>query len=299
MRNQQHAAVILVFLAIPLCGSQAEDITQKLPMPQDQTAWSLIRDSWMDELTSEQFGSWPKKSISEQTKTLFADKHEEVSLKAIEFQVRQGSTARLYIAGRDALEEFDLVVLNPVDQNGWEEFVSTYRVGFEEQLVMGKAPAADMKSFDQTARMFRSFKWAMAYLRLPTNVDDKDACSKRTYELRRAIQTLRSAGGMKDVSLWLQGTEDTSTVVLCASLFEPRITRLDLYKLPLDGSTKASQVIRGSSLSMQGLVAMAVQRCNVIIYQDDKLGWDYPQSVAKKLNWGKELQIRDVPKFNE
>ena len=47
------------------------------------------------------------------------------------------------------------------------------------------------------------------------------------------------------------------------------------------------------------LVAMAVQRCNVIIYQDDKLGWDYPQSVAKKLNWGKELQIRDVPKFNE
>ena len=299
MRNHQFAAVMLVFLAIPLCGSQAQDITQKLPMPQDQAAWISISDSWMDKLTSEQFGSWPKKPISEKTKTLFAAKHEGVSLKAIEFQVRQGSTARLYIAGRDALEEFDLVVLNPVDQNGWQEFVSTYRVGFEEQLIMGKAPAADIKSFDQTARMFRSFKWAMAYLRLPTNVNDEDACSKRTYELRRAIQTLRSAGGMKDVSLWLQGTEDTSAVVLCASLFEPRITRLDLYNLPLDGSTKASQVIRDSSLSMQGLVAMAVQRCNVVIYQDDKLGWNYPQSVAEKLNWGKKLQIRDVPKFNE
>ena len=299
MMNNRFLAVMLALFAIPACGSQAQDSTEKLCVPDNQAVWDSTSKAWMDELKSEQFGSWPQQPISEKTKTLFSVKHEGVALKAIEFQTREGSTARLYIAGRDGLENFDLVVLSPVDQKGWQEFVATYRVGFEKQLATGNAPAADKKSFGQTARMFHSFKWAMAYLRLPTEVENRNACSNRTCELRRAIQTLRSAGGMKDVSLWLQGTGDTSAVVLFASLFEPKVTRLDLYDLPLDGSEKAARLITGSSLSMQGLVAMAAQKSKVVIYQDEKSGWEYPQSVVEKLNWGKNLQIRGLPQFDE
>ena len=45
---------------------------------------------------------------------------------------------------------------------------------------------------------------------------------------------------------------------------------------------------------------MAAERTRVVIYDDDKAAWKYPQEVSEKLGWGKDkkngLQLRDVPK---
>ena len=42
-------------------------------------------------------------------------------------------------------------------------------------------------------------------------------------------------------------------------------------------------------------VAMAAERSQVVIYQDEE-GWDYPLSVAEKLGWdAKRVQIRKKP----
>ena len=45
---------------------------------------------------------------------------------------------------------------------------------------------------------------------------------------------------------------------------------------------------------------MAAERTRVVIYDNDKAAWSYPQQVSEKLGWGKDkkagLQLRDVPK---
>ena len=53
-------------------------------------------------------------------------------------------------------------------------------------------------------------------------------------------------------------------------------------------------------LDLPQAAAMAAERTRVVIYDDDKSAWNYPQQVSEKLGWGKEkkngLQLRDVPK---
>ena len=45
---------------------------------------------------------------------------------------------------------------------------------------------------------------------------------------------------------------------------------------------------------------MAAERTRVVIYDNDKAAWSYPDQVSQKLEWGKDkkagLQLRDVPK---
>ena len=84
-------------------------------------------------------------------------------------------------------------------------------------------------------------------------------------------------------------------VVLYASLFTPEVTQLELLRPPTshhDGPIFLN-VLR--FLDMPQAVAMAAERCNVVIHQDDTSGWEYPQQVASKLGWEKgRFQIRAV-----
>ena len=36
---------------------------------------------------------------------------------------------------------------------------------------------------------------------------------------------------------------------------------------------------------MPQALALAAERSKVVLYQDDDTGWEYPQAVAKALNW--------------
>jgi len=84
-------------------------------------------------------------------------------------------------------------------------------------------------------------------------------------------------------------------IVLYASLFEPDIDRLDLWHLPhshRDGPTFLN-VLR--YLDIPQAVAMAAERSQIRLYQEDNFGWQFPQAVSKKLSWSKkQLQIRKV-----
>jgi hypothetical protein len=53
-------------------------------------------------------------------------------------------------------------------------------------------------------------------------------------------------------------------------------------------------------LDIPQAVALAAERTRVVIYDNNKAAWTYPQQISEKLNWGKDkkagLQLRDVPK---
>ncbi len=53
---------------------------------------------------------------------------------AYDFTSQEPFRLRLYVAHRDGLKEPELVVLNVLDEEGWKEFLGTYRAGFEGEL---------------------------------------------------------------------------------------------------------------------------------------------------------------------
>lgn len=241
--------------------------------------------------------------------------------------------------------ELDLIVLNVLDEQGWKDFANTYAPKFPDLFSSDIKATPDDKAFEQEKKMFENFKWGMAYFCPrgvgPTNWDtpaadpnDKKAVAaaekarvqrlrrfyllgqtlegQQVWDVRCAIRALRSIDGLKDTKLWLQASRTQAVNSLLASLFEDKITRLDLHDVPhtlMPSSTgDASPVSAGlpaylnilKYTDVPQLAALAAERTRVVIYDNDKAAWSYPQQVSEKLDWAKDkkagLQLRDVPK---
>ena len=165
--------------------------------------------------------------------------------------------------------------------------------------------------------MFQSFKWAMAYVAPrgvgPTAWDQSDKKQvqfrrrfmllgqtlegMQVWDVRRAVQAWREVTKDDASPLWLQGQRQAAGLALYASLFEPDIKRLDLWKLPAthrDGPCFLN-VLR--YLDAPLAVALATERSKVRLYDVAQDDWKYPADVAKLLGWdAKQLQVRQVPK---
>ena len=279
------------------------------PMPEGEKEWEVLKDKWMGRIKDECFSGWPDHVSPDEPKEVFSVEKEGVTLQCVEYS-SMGRRLPLYVAHRSGLEEPELVVLNLLDVAAWEEFLATMRPGFEKQLSGQGLPEGDPKSFKQHQGMFDSFKWVMAYapptgvgptqlgpektgkrnLRLQAAGQTID--SVRVWDARRAIQTLRSVGGMENVSLWLQGSGRMAGVLTYASLFEPEITRLDLHNPPLSHNDGPFFFNVLQIMDMPQAVAIALERSMVVIYQKGKNGWEYPASVVQELGWETKLQLR-------
>ena len=96
---------------------------------------------------------------------------------------------------------------------------------------------------------------------------------------------LRTLDSTREVQMALQGNDQMAGIALYASLFEPDIARLDLRYLPdshRDGPTFLN-VLR--YLDIPQAVAMAAERSQIRLYQEDDSGWRFPQAVAERLGW--------------
>jgi hypothetical protein len=118
----------------------------------------------------------------------------------------------------------------------------------------------------------------------------------QVWDVRQAVQALRTLEGVGQAPLWLQGERNMAGVALYASVFEPDIARLDLWHLPTthrDGPIFLN-VLR--YLDVPQAVAMAAERAKVVLYQDGQDGWEYPQAIVASLGWdAKQIQIRRPP----
>ena len=223
---------------------------------------------------------------------------------------------RLYLAQRAGLDsgELDLVVLNALDQEGWTEFLATMQPAFAAQLQDEELPGGDQQKFDELAKMVKDSKTGMAYVaprgigRTAWNPDERKQTQirrrfmllgqtrdgMRVWDIARAAAAVRCIAGKKDVALEMRGQRQMAGVALYASLFTPGVTQLDLWHLSKshhDGPIFLN-VLR--FLDVPQAVALAAERSNVSLHQDDASGWEYPQQVATKLGWEKIwMQIRD------
>jgi len=306
------SCLFVLFIKVLTCNSFAleasspsngNQIQLDFKIPDNNDEWEKFKKDWKVKLEEKCFSDWPENPQPINVKEKFNSQNKGVSLRAIEFEGPKGPLS-LYISHFPGLENPDLVVLTTLSEDGWIDFLASMRHGFEKELGMEELPEADLKSFKQHQGMYRSFKWAMAYF-APSGIHP-DTISKdgkrgnapldatRVLELRYAIKVLRTTGGMQEVPLWLQGEGIMGGVSLYAGIYESKVVRYDLHNLILSHKGKFLENAF-TFLDMPQTVTLALENSQVIIYQEDEQGWDYPASVSKKLNWNNKLQIRTFP----
>lgn len=286
-------------------------------LPVTASDWESQRDAWRAALVEKCFRGWPDQSEAGELnlRPAISASRDGIALAAYDFSSQLGIDLRLYLVHREGLTpaDLELVVLNSLDEKGWETFLATLKPSFAEELRTESLPDADEKAHGELKQMLASFKWGMAYIAPrgigPTawNQSEKKQTQiqrrfmllgqtldgMRVWDIRRAAQALRSVEGYQNVPLWMQGERQSAGLVLYASLFEPNVARIDLWQLPHSHREGPSFLNVLRFLDTPQAVAMVAERSQVRIYDDEANAWNYPQSVAQKLSWNaKQLQIR-------
>lgn len=277
-----------------------------------QETWAAQRDSWLAALKKDCFRAWPKESkpVIRATKEETADK---LRLTMVDFSSEEPFDLRLWILHRDGLkpEELDLVVLNVLDDEGWQEFGQIAAAAFPERFA-GLPP--NREGYAEERNMLLNSKWGMAYvqprgsgaqswsqlsevkqrqMRRRLMLVGETLESGQVWDIRQAAAVLREVPGFARTPLWLQAQKEMAVNTLYASLFIPEVKRVDLHAPAAShrGGPTYLNVLR--HLDVPQAVAMAAERSTVAIYTDQAEPWKDAQRTVEALGWGeKRLQIR-------
>ncbi|MBC8471132.1 MAG: prolyl oligopeptidase family serine peptidase [Planctomycetes bacterium] len=300
--------------------------TAKEPMvPKSDAQWEKQRKAWMKMLRKKSFRGWPRPSqvVPLDMKCVFSVEREGIQLSAYDFTSQPHVRLRLYLAHKARLKNPEVARLNVLDEQRWTKWLNCMRFGFKDELSdqKSKYQKPDMNNYRRMCERLLTFTGAVAYV-APRGIGPdawnsnerkqvqirrrfmllgQTADSMRVWDVRRAIQALRTIDTVGEAPVSLQAKDKMAGIALYASLFEPDITSLDLVNLPithLNGPTFLN-VMR--YLDMPQAVAMAAERSQVRLIQDSDLGWQFPQAVAEKLEWPDEQfqlhVLNDYPDF--
>ena len=281
----------------------------------DKAEWEKQRESWMTALRDQVFAGWPKDAPAIQPVKENSLERDGIRMTAYDLETQTPFRLRLYVTHRAGLraEDLELVALNVLDAQGWQDFCDTYESRFSKLIETFPATQKDDKAFESEQKMFTTFKWGMAYLCPrgigPTEWSGSEKAqtqrlrrfylagqtldSMRVWDIRRTVQGIRQIAGLEKTPLWLQGHRDMAVNALYASLFEDGITRLDLHDMQAGHQDGPAYLNVLKYLDIPQAAAMAAERTRVIIYTGDSAAWDYPAAIVKNLGFPeKNWQLR-------
>ncbi|MCR9116511.1 MAG: prolyl oligopeptidase family serine peptidase [bacterium] len=275
--------------------------------------WAAQRDRWKDQLKTKSFRGWPNDAPPRDMKLAFTEVNDGIQLSGYDFTSEHDIRLRLYVASPANAKSLDLVVLNVLNDESWNEFLATMQVGFAKSFAGEDLPEADAEAYKQTKTMFQSFPWAMAYIAPrgigPTAFDSsakKQIQNRRrfyllgqtlegmqTWDTIQAAAALRDVKGLSNTPLWLQSEKQMAGVTAYASLHIDDVTRIDLHNPPANHRNGPYYLNVRRILDMPQAIAMAAERSQLVIYDDEPANWRYVSDAAKSLNWDKkQFQVR-------
>ncbi|HYF34411.1 MAG TPA: prolyl oligopeptidase family serine peptidase, partial [Prosthecobacter sp.] len=277
--------------------------------------WVKQRDAWMTALREQVFAGWPRDAAAVVPTKENSSERDGIRITAYDFESQPSVRLRLYVAHRAGLraEDLELIALNVLDADGWQDFCNTYETRFSKLIETFPSTTHDEKAFESEKKMFESFKWGMAYLcprgigptewsgsakaqtqRLRRfNLIGQTVDGMRVWDIRRGVQALKNVPGFEKTPLWIQGQRDMAVNNLYASLFEDGITRIDLHDMPASHDTGPAYLNVLKHLDIPQATAMALERTRVIIYDADDARWNYAAGTGKLLKLPeKQWQVR-------
>ncbi len=298
----------------------SESFTRKprdLKPPTDRDAFDRQAKRWMKNLTSKSFAGWPNERTAGDlnVKPAFDETKNGIRFRGWDFTSQGVIRLRLYALHDAALKEPDLVVLNTVDDAGWDKFARQMRVDFDDQMKGDTHTHPSKPEYDVTRRILLQHKSVMAYIAPrgigPTAWDQskfkqtqhrrrfmllgQTLDGMRVWDIRRAIQALRTVDDLKNLQLWLNSEEGTmSGNTLYASLFEDNIYRVDLWHLPASHRHGPIYLNVMRFMDTPQAVVQAATRARVRVYLQAFRGWEYAVETARNLKLD-EKQLKLEP----
>jgi hypothetical protein len=107
----------------------------------------------------------------------------------------------------------------------------------------------------------------------------------RVWDIRRALEALRSVKGLQGLPVWVRGEEQMAVNALYAALFETEVARLELSRLPRSHREGPDYLNVLRILDLPQAVAMASETRQVRLRETDPGAWEYPAAVARRLGW--------------
>src|SRR5205814_1593083 len=165
-------------------------------------------------------------------------------LRAFDFRSEEGVDVRLWLLTAENVDKPSLVVLNAVDESGWEEWMGELGPAFTHALQRSSAPKLDQAKFTQNRKLLAAQRWAFAtiaprgigptkwaeagtpediHIRRRFALLGQTLAGQRVWDIRRGLAVLRGLDDLQGVPLWLQGKGEMAGLVLYAALFEPEV----------------------------------------------------------------------------
>ncbi|MBN2024991.1 MAG: prolyl oligopeptidase family serine peptidase [Pirellulales bacterium] len=275
-------------------------------VPDSVDDWNAMRDGWRKALLEKSFRAWPAEPGDLDIKPAFSATRDGLTLSAYDFSSQEAVRLRLYVLSSKDRDKPKLLRVEVLDQKDWMRWLAAVRPGFEADLKDETLPLADAEAFDRLKATHTGDEGiATAYV-VPRGVGptlwNQDAKKNRhirrrfmllgqtlegmqVWDVRRAMQALRTIEPWKDAAMELAGRGPMAGVALYASLFEPGVALLTLRDLP--GSHKAGPCFLNVCryLDMPQAVAMAAECAPVRLERSDETDWSYPMAVGRRLVW--------------
>ena len=274
-------------------------------VPADTAAWQPMRDAWRTALLEKSFRAWPAEACELDAAQAFTAERDGLRLTAWDYTSQAAIRLRLYLVHRPGLDKAESVTLHVLDDPAWNEFLAALRPAFEAELAGETLPPADEAALGRMAETLRNSSRVLAYIAPrgvgPTAWDQSDRKQiqhrrrfyllgqtldgMRVWDVRRAIQALRSIERTSAAPVSLDSRRTAAGVALYAALFEPDVRRLDLFELPPSHRDGPYLLNVRRYLDLPQTVAMVAEHSDVVIHQPDSAGWEYPAAVVKQLPW--------------
>jgi dienelactone hydrolase len=302
--------------------------------PATKAEWEAQRDKWMTVLREKCFRGWPAESKDRaalpRARLIFESVVDDAQFSAYDFDSQDNVTLRLYLLLPNSVPRNKLrgIMLWPQNDADWTNILLVLRSKLADQLV-DEGAIPEIKGLPgveadlQNGQVMFQELWAQnrgwvffaprgigrtAWTSDPTKrthirrrfmLLGQTLDGMRVWDVRRAIQSVRTIDGLANVPLTLNAGHDMAAIALYAALFEPRVDSLELNNMPKSHRAGPDFLNVLRFLDMPQTVAMVAEKSHVIIYDDESSNWEYPLAVAKKIDWKNRITIRATSTDND
>jgi len=296
---------------VPLAGPFAP--------PASPEVWRQQAAGWKAALLEKTFRGWPREVGPPVGRLVATREGSGLVEKTYRFESQPGVELDLVILHRQGIEKPTEVVLEPVDQPGWERLAAARQTLFGGQAAaFDETAAAAAAAAEQLQKRLEDRPVAVAWL-APRGVGPtrwrQDAAvhthnrrrflllgqtweGMQAYDIRRAMQLIRRSSadwfGGRERPLTVNATGGMAVLTVYASLFEDPPARLELSRVPVSHDAAPVAAARPVAppllnvlqiLDVPQAVALAADRGPVTITDTAAAACQYAREAAAALGW--------------
>ncbi len=246
------------------------------------------------------FRGWPKQPVPLDVQRGKAMEADGLRLQPVSFTSEEGVQLQLWILAPIGFRETQPIFMDVLDEPAATTWLNFIEPSFRPSENMRKGLARQPKAMVFfIPRGLGPTRWAKtgsqddAHIRRRFFLLGQTVDGQRVWDVRRAVQALRSQPEAKDLEVCLDGQGDMGGVALYAAMFEPSVVRVLMNYLPSTHAEGPSLLNVRRHLDLPQALVLAFPRIIVVRVKngDPAKSWEWAQQFQNLLG-RKYLNIR-------